>query len=76
MAGRRKPMSPTLLEAAVAIMLIVVAWQLGLAIAPIVLRELRAMRQSLDDASEDSLAETEPSPVELDHPKEQPNEPQ
>ncbi|NNJ10391.1 hypothetical protein EKD04_008635 [Chloroflexales bacterium ZM16-3] len=57
-------MSPTLLEAAVAIILVVVAWQLGLALAPIVLRELRAMRQSLDDVSEDSLAETDPSPVE------------
>jgi hypothetical protein len=49
-------MSPTLLEAAIAIVLIVVAWQLGLALAPIVLRELRAMRQSLDEVSEDSLA--------------------
>ncbi|MBX0326411.1 hypothetical protein K2Z83_01720 [Oscillochloris sp. ZM17-4] len=57
-------MSPTLLEAAVAILLIVVAWQLGLAIAPIVLRELRALRQSLDDVSEDSLAETESPPEE------------
>jgi hypothetical protein len=54
-------MSPTLLEAATAIILVVAAWQLGLALAPIVLRELRAMRQSLDDASEDSLAETHPS---------------
>jgi len=57
-------MSPTLLEVAVAIILVVVAWQLGLALAPIVLRELRAMRQSLDDASEDSLAETDPPPIE------------
>jgi hypothetical protein len=58
-------MSPTLLEAAMVIVLIIVAWQLGLALAPIVLRELRALRQSLDDVSDDSLASpaapTEPS---------------
>jgi hypothetical protein len=69
-------MSPTLLEAAIAVVLIVVAWQLGLAIAPIVLRELRTMRQSLDEVSEDSLATPIPSPTESDHPKkEAPYEP-
>jgi hypothetical protein len=56
-------MSPTLLEIAVAIMLIVVAWQLGLALAPLVRRELHTMRQSFDEASEDSLADLEPPPV-------------
>lgn len=70
-------MSPTLLEAAVAIILIVVAWQLGLALAPIVMRELRAMRQSLDDASEDSLADPESPPVEPEPTrKDLPHEPQ
>ncbi|MEI8307794.1 MAG: hypothetical protein WCF99_12100 [Chloroflexales bacterium] len=62
-------MSPTLLEAAIAIILIVVAWQLGLALAPIVIRELRAMRQSLDEVSEDSLAPPVPTSVESEHPK-------
>jgi hypothetical protein len=70
-AGRRKPMSPTLLEAAIAIVLVVAAWQLGLALAPIVLRELRAMRQSLDDASEDSLADIIPSPEESERTQEE-----
>lgn len=50
-------MSPTLLEGVVVIVLIIVAWQLGLALAPIVHRELRNLRQSLDDASDTSLAE-------------------
>ncbi|NTW98320.1 MAG: hypothetical protein HGB28_07235 [Oscillochloris sp.] len=69
-------MSPTLLEVSVAIILVVVAWQLGLALAPIVLRELRALRQSLDDASEDSLAHTDPPPVESEPTrKELPHEP-
>ncbi|MEI7643173.1 MAG: hypothetical protein WCJ55_02580 [Chloroflexales bacterium] len=62
-------MSPTLLEAAIAVVLIVVAWQLGLALAPIVIRELRAMRQSLDEAGEDSLAAPIAPPTESDHPK-------
>jgi hypothetical protein len=70
-------MSPTLLEAAIAVVLIVVAWQLGLALAPIVMHELRAMRQSLDEVSEDSLATPVPPPTETDHPKkESSHEPQ
>ncbi|NTW03883.1 MAG: hypothetical protein HGA19_21845 [Oscillochloris sp.] len=69
-------MSPTLLELAVVILLIVVAWQLGLTLAPIVLRELRTMRQSLDDVSEDSLATPNPSSVESSPiKKEAPHEP-
>jgi len=69
-------MSPTLLEIAVAIMLIVVAWQLGLALAPLVRRELHIMQQSLDEASEDSLADPE-SPHVGSEPtrKDRPNEP-
>jgi hypothetical protein len=50
-------MSPTLLEGAVVIILIIVAWQLGLALAPIVRRELQNLRQSLDDASDTTLAD-------------------
>ncbi len=70
-------MSPTLLEAAIAIILIVVAWQLGLALAPIVFRELRTMRQSVDEVSEDSLDAPVSPTVESEHPKkESPYEPQ
>ena len=50
-------MSPTLLEGLVVIILIIVAWQLGLALAPIVRRELQNLRQSLDDASDPTLPE-------------------
>lgn len=57
-------MSPTLLEAAVVIVLIIVAWQLGLALAPIVLRELRTLRQSLDDASDRTLADPDTAVIE------------
>ncbi len=52
-------MSPTLLEALVVIILVIVAWQLGLILTPIVLRELRSMKRSLDDVSDESLAEAE-----------------
>jgi hypothetical protein len=70
-------MSPTLLELAVAIVLVVVAWQLGLALAPTIMRELHAMRQSLDEASEDTLADTDPPPIEPEPiRKERPHEPQ
>ncbi len=50
-------MSPTLLEFAVAILLIVVAWQIGLAIAPDVLRLLRTLRRDVDEAAEEARAE-------------------
>lgn len=45
-------MSPTLLEAVMAIILIIVAWQLGIALAPIILRELRSMKESFDETSD------------------------
>ena len=40
-------MSPTLLELAVMIILIVVAWQIGLAIAPSILRAIRALKRDV-----------------------------
>jgi len=52
-------MSPTLLEGALALMLIAVAWQLGVALAPGILRWLRALRHDLDDAHDDALANDE-----------------
>lgn len=52
-------MSPTLLEGALALLLIWVAWQLGVALTPIIRRWLRALRQDLDDAHEDALANDE-----------------
>ena len=54
-------MSPTLLEATVVVILIIVAWQLGLALAPIVRRELHNLRQSLDDVSDTNPAEPDPN---------------
>ncbi len=46
-------MSPTVLEVVVLIILIIVAWQLGILLAPMILREFRSMRDSLDDVSDE-----------------------
>jgi hypothetical protein len=50
-------MSPTLLEFAVAIVLLVVAWQIGLILAPGVLRWLRSLKDDVDDAAAASIDE-------------------
>jgi hypothetical protein len=44
-------MSPTLLEFAVAIILLVVAWQIGVIVAPGVLRWLRELKNDVDGAA-------------------------
>jgi hypothetical protein len=46
-------MSPTVLEVFVLLVLLFAAWQLGILLAPVILRELRSMQDSLDDVSEE-----------------------
>lgn len=48
-------MSPTLLELAVALVLLVVAWQLGVALAPLVFQKLRELMHDLD-ATDDAIS--------------------
>jgi hypothetical protein len=48
-------MSPTLLELAVAIILLVVAWQIGVTIAPSIMQWLRSLKQDVDEAAEQTL---------------------
>jgi hypothetical protein len=50
-------MSPTLLELAVAIILIVVAWQIGIAIAPAIMRGLRSLKEEVDEAAEEVVSD-------------------
>jgi hypothetical protein len=59
-------MSPTLLEFVVVIILLIVAWQLGLLIAPFILREINAQIQAFDEAGKQGPPEAhqEPSPSE------------
>ena len=46
-------MSPTLLELAVALILIVVAWQIGVIIAPWIFQRLRGLKHDLDEVAEE-----------------------
>lgn len=48
-------MSPTLLEFVVAVAVIVVAWQIGLVIAPEVIRLIRGMKREVDEVAEEAL---------------------
>jgi hypothetical protein len=66
-------MSPTLLEFAVMIVLIVVAWQIGLAIAPNVLRWLRTLKRDVDEVTEEGLAEIDRDSPSQQHTKEHTN---
>lgn len=66
-------MSPTLLEASVIIVLIIVAWQIGLAIAPSVLRGLRALKRDVDEAAEDTFQDIDPDQTDQHHQKEHTN---
>jgi hypothetical protein len=53
-------MSVTLLEFTVIIILLIVAWQLGVAIAPWVFRRLRGLKDDIDEVVEDvDLKDTE-----------------
>ena len=66
-------MSPTLLEFAVMIILIVVAWQIGLAIAPSVLRWLRTLKRDVDEVTEEGFADLDQDPSSQKHTKEHTN---
>lgn len=44
-------MTPTLLELALAIAILAIAWQLGVALAPVVFRQIRLLRREVDDAA-------------------------
>ena len=52
-------MSPTLLELVVAIVLIVVAWQIGIIVAPLIMRRLRALKDDVDEAAAAALEDSD-----------------
>lgn len=56
-------MSPTLLEGLAALILLVVAWQIGTQLAPLIFRALRRANTQLDRVSQD-LAVSEQTTVE------------
>jgi hypothetical protein len=66
-------MSPTLLELAVAIILIVVAWQIGLAIAPAILRWMRSLKRDVDQVAEEALRDPDQKTLNHQHKEEHTN---
>lgn len=63
-------MSPTFLELAVALVLLVVAWRLGVALAPIVFHKLRELMHDIDSTNEDTWTDeqdTSREPYRKDH---------
>lgn len=66
-------MSPTLLELAVAIILIVVAWQIGLAIAPSIMRGVHRLKRDVDEAAEEAIVDLDQEMLSQQHKKEHTN---
>ena len=66
-------MSPTLLEFTVMIILIVVAWQIGLAIAPSVMHWLHRLKRDVDEVTEEGLADLDRDPPQQQNTKEHTN---
>jgi len=53
--------------------LIVVAWQIGLAIAPSVMRWLRTLKRDVDEVTEEGLADLDRDPPQQQNSKEHTN---
>jgi hypothetical protein len=66
-------MSPTLLEFAVAVVLIVVAWQIGVIIAPMIMRWLRSLKEDVDQAAEAALTDRDQQTPHQQHKEEHTN---
>jgi hypothetical protein len=66
-------MSPTLLELGVAIILIVVAWQIGVAIAPAIMRGLRSLKNEVDEAAEEAFEDLDQKTLDQQHKEEHTN---
>ena len=66
-------MSPTLLEFAVAIVLLVVAWQIGIIVAPMVIRWLRSLGDDVDEAAAAALEDRDHNRLNQQHKEEHTN---
>ena len=66
-------MSPTLLELAVGIILIVVAWQIGIAIAPAILRWLRSLKRDVDAVAQEASSDLDQNTQKHQHKEEHTN---
>lgn len=66
-------MSPTLLEFAVAIILIVVAWRIGIIVAPMIMRRLRSLGDDVDQAAAAAFVDREQDQFNQQHKEEHTN---
>ncbi len=66
-------MSITLLEIVVAIILLIVAWQIGILLAPNIIRVLRGLKHEVDEAADSAMSETEPEELKPQQRKEHTN---
>jgi hypothetical protein len=66
-------MSPTLLEFAVAIILIIVAWRIGIIVAPMIMRRLRSLGDDVDHAAAAALADRDRDQLNQPHKEEHTN---
>jgi hypothetical protein len=66
-------MSPTLLEFAVAIILIVVAWRIGIIVAPMILRWLRSLGDDVEEAVEEAFSDLDQDALNHQHKEEHTN---
>ena len=66
-------MSPTLLEFAVAIILIVVAWRIGIVVAPMVIHWLRSLGDDVDEAAAAALTDRDQDQRNQQHKEEHSN---
>ena len=66
-------MSPTLLEFAVAIILIIVAWRIGIIVAPMVIHWLRSLGDDVDEAAAAALADRDQNLLNQQHKEEHTN---
>ena len=64
-------MSPTLLEFAVVIILVIVAWRIGIIVAPMVIHWLRSLSDEVDEAA--ALADRDQDPLNQQHKEEHTN---
>lgn len=65
-------MSPTLLEFALIIIVIIVAWQLGIALAPRVMHALRSLKNDVDETVDQVIDDSKEQPLQQ-HKKEHHN---
>jgi|RhiMetdeSRZDD1v2_1073273.scaffolds.fasta_scaffold132660_2 hypothetical protein len=66
-------MSPTLLELAVAIILIVVAWRIGIIVAPMIIHWLRSLGDDVDKAAAAALTDQDQDQLNQRHKEEHTN---